>query len=138
MADREIIPYGIDLNEKPDALELSVVPLQEMAPVPSNQSYFAQANHCLAIALPLMRLLLQDKPCQPKAPKIKVPKEINLLTPRANETLMGEKTNKFRDVTYTKYKSVTPCVTIDGVCATPEQVKIMPLKEMKKRAPPTT
>ena len=110
MADREIIPYGIDLNEKPDALELSVVPLQEMAPVPSNQSYFAQANHCPAIALPLMRLLLQDKPHQLEAPKIKVPKEINLLPPKSSEMLIRVKTNKFKDFTCVKYKLVMPRV----------------------------
>ena len=49
---------------------------------------------------------------------------------------MGVKTNKFGDVTCAKYKSVTPRVAIDGVCAAPEQVKIMPLKEKKKRASP--
>jgi hypothetical protein len=75
-------------------------------------------------------------PCQPEAPKIKVPKEINLLPPKANKTLTGVKTNKFGDVTSSKYKSVTPRLSIDGVRAAPEQVKVMPPKE-KKRAPPS-
>ena len=51
--------------------------------------------------------------------------------------LMGVKTNKFGDVTCANYKSVMPCVAIDDVHATPEQVKIVPLNEKKKRVPPT-
>ena len=90
------------------------------------------------VALPPPRLLLQDKPCQLDAPKpIKVPKELNLLLPRMNETLTGVKTNKFRDVTYVKYKLVTPRVIIDGVRAALEQVKVMPPKK-KKRVPSAT
>ena len=122
MAGREIVPYGVDLNKKSDTLALSIVPLQEIAPV-SSQSYFAQAIHCLEIASSSPCLLLQDKPCHPKAPKlIKVPKEINLFPPRSNEMLMGVKTNKFGDVTYAKYESVMPHVVIDGVRAVLEQV----------------
>jgi len=45
MAGREIVPYGVNLNKKPNALALSVILPREMAPVPSNQSYFAQAIH---------------------------------------------------------------------------------------------
>ena len=71
-----------------------------------------------------------------EAPKIKVPKEINLLPTRANETLTGIQTNKFGDVTCAKYKSVMPRLSIDGVRATHEQVKVVQLKEKKKRAPP--
>ena len=66
-----------------------------------------------------------------------MPKEINLLPPRANEMPTGVKTNKFRDVTCAKYKSVMPHVAIDGVRATPEQVKILAPKEKKKMVPPT-
>ena len=64
-------------------------------------------------------------------------KEINLLPPRANETLTGVKTNKFGDVTFAKYKAIMPRLTIDGVRAAPEQVKVVSLKE-KKRAPSST
>ena len=67
---------------------------------------------------------------------IKVLKEINLLPPRVNETLTRVKTNKFGHVTCAKYKLVTPRLTIDGVRAAPEQVKVVPPKE-KKRAPPS-
>ena len=48
------------------------------------------------------------------------------------------KTNKFGEVTCTKYKSITPCLTIDGVRAALEQVKVVLPKEKKKRAPPST
>ena len=66
-----------------------------------------------------------------------MPKEINLLPPRVNETLTRVKTNKFGHVTCAKYKLVTPRVTIDGVRAAPEQVKVVPPKEKKKkRVPP--
>jgi hypothetical protein len=75
------------------------------------------------------RLLLEDEPRQPK--------EINLLHPRVNETLTGVKTNMIKDVMCAKYKSVTPCLSIDGVRAAPEQVKVMSPKKKKKRAPPS-
>jgi hypothetical protein len=89
--------------------------------------------------LPPSRLLLQDKPHQPDAPKsIKVPKEINLLPPRANKTLTGVKTNKFGDVTCAKYKSVMPHSTINGIHVAPQQVKIVSPKEKKKKVPPAT
>jgi hypothetical protein len=108
-----------------------------MPPIPS-QSYFAQAIHRLVIAPLPPRLLLQDKPRQLEALKIKVPKEINLLPPRANEMLTRVKTNKFGDVTSVKYKSVMPRLPIDGVRAAPEQVKVVPPKVKKKRVPPST
>ena len=57
-----------------------------------------------------------------------MPKEINILPPRANETLMELRTNKLGDVTYAKYKSVMQHVTIDGVRAGLEKVKVMPPK----------
>ena len=68
---------------------------------------------------------------------IKVSKEIHLLPLRANKTLTRVNTNKFRDVTCVKYMSVTPRLSIDGVHAALEQVKVVPPKEKKKRAPPS-
>jgi len=141
MAGREIIPFGFDLNKKLDALALSIIPLKEIAPIHQSQSYFAQAIHRPVIAPPPPRLFLEDKPCQQKpsldVPKlIKVMKEINLLPPKGNEVLTGVKTNKFGDVTCVKYKSVTPCITIDGVWAMSKQIKVVPPKE-KRRAPST-
>ena len=62
-------------------------------------------------------------------------KEINLLPPKGHEVLTGVKTNKFEDVTCAKYKSVTPCTTIDGVRAMSEQIKVVPPKEKKRRTP---
>ena len=47
------------------------------------------------------------------------------------------KTNKFGDVMCAKYKSITPGLSIDGVRVVPEQVKVVPSKEKKKRAPPS-
>jgi len=132
MAGREIVPYGVE-----EAIPLSIIPPREVAPVPSNQSYFAQAIRHPVISLPLPRLLLQDKPRQLEVLKIKVPKEINLLPPRVNNTLTGVKTNKFGDITDAKYKSVTPHLSIDGVHAAVEQIKVMPPKAKKKRAPPS-
>ena len=92
------------------------------------------------IALSPSHLFLEDKPCQQKpsldVPKlIKVMKEINLLPPKGNEVLTGVKTNKFGDVTCVKYKSVTPCITIDGVWAMSKQIKVVPPKEKKMRVP---
>jgi len=63
-------------------------------------------------------------------------KEIKLLPPKGHKTLTRVKTNKFKDVKCAKYKSVTPCTTIDGVWAMLEQIKVVPPKEKKKKAPP--
>ena len=52
MAGREIVPFGFDLNKKPDALVLSIVPPKEIAPVRQSQSYFAQAIRHLVITPP--------------------------------------------------------------------------------------
>jgi hypothetical protein len=52
MANKEIVPYGFDLSKKPDALALTVVPL-EVTPIRSSQSCFAQAIHHPVIAPPL-------------------------------------------------------------------------------------
>jgi len=57
MAEKEIVLYGVE-----DAIPLSVILPRDMALVPSNQSYFAQAIHRSVIAPPPLRLLLQDKP----------------------------------------------------------------------------
>jgi len=141
MAGREIVPFEFDLNKKPDALALSVIPPKEIAPIRSIQSYYAQAIHRPVIATPPPCLLLEDKPCQQElqldVPKlIKVTKETNLLLPKGHEVLTGVKTNKFGDVTCAKYKSVTPRTTIDGVRAMPEQIKVVPPKEKRRRVPP--
>ena len=119
MANKQIVPYGFDLNKKPDVLVLSVIPL-EITPICSSQSYFTQAIHHPVIAPPLPRPLLEGKPRQQEPrldiqKQIKVTKEINLLLPKGHEVLTRVKTNKFGDVTCAKYKLVTPRTTIDGV-----------------------
>ena len=62
-------------------------------------------------------------------------KEINHLPPKDHEVLTGLKTNKFGNVTCEKYKSVTPRTIIDGVQALPDQIKVVPPKETKRKAP---
>ena len=62
-------------------------------------------------------------------------KEINLLPLKGHEVLTRVNTNKFGDITCVKYKSVTPHTTIEGVRATLGQIKVVPLKEKKRKAP---
>jgi hypothetical protein len=66
-----------------------------------------------------------------------VTKEINLLPLKGHELLTEVKANKFGDVTCAKYKSVTPRTIIDGVRAMPDQIKLVPPKEKKRKAPST-
>jgi hypothetical protein len=64
-------------------------------------------------------------------------KDVKLLPPRPNETLMGVKTNKLGEVTCVKYTTATPQVSLDGIRAAPNQVKFIPPRETTKRpAPP--
>ena len=63
MANKEIVPYGFDLNKKPDELAPSVVP-PKITPIRSSQSYFAQAIHHPVISPPPPRLVLEGKPRQ--------------------------------------------------------------------------
>ena len=107
MANKQIIPYDFDLNKKPDALALSVIP-PKITTIHSSQSYFTQAIRRSVIAPPPPHLLLQGKPrqqepCLDIQKLIKVMKEINLLRLKGNEVLTGVKTNKFGDVTCAKY-----------------------------------
>ena len=136
MANKEIIPYGFDLNKKPDALALSVVP-PTITPICSSQSYFTRTIHHLVIAPPPPRPLLEGKPHQ-QEPRlatqklIKVTKEINLLPPKGHEVLTVVNTNKFRDVTCAKYQSVTR-TTIDGVRLCWIRSKLFPLRRRRGR-----
>jgi len=63
MANKEIVPYGFDPSKKPDALALTVIPL-EVTPIRSSQSYFTQAIHHLSLVQSPPRPLLEDKPRQ--------------------------------------------------------------------------
>jgi hypothetical protein len=73
----------------------------------------------------------------PKGPKIAIPKDVKLLPPRSNETLVGVKTNKLGEVTCVKYTTATPRVSLDGIRVALGQVKFIPPREMPKRpAPP--
>jgi hypothetical protein len=62
MANKQIVPYGADLNKKPNALALSVIPPCEIASVRPNQSYYAQVVRRLVIAPSPPRLCLEGKP----------------------------------------------------------------------------
>jgi hypothetical protein len=75
------------------------------------QAYYAQIRQPM---LPPLQdhLLLKDAP---KGPKIIIPNDVKLLPPRSNETLMGVKTNKLGVVTYVKYTTATPRVSLDGI-----------------------
>ena len=123
MADKQIIPYGADLNKKPNALALTVVP-PEVTPICSSQSYYAQAVHQPLIAPLPPRLCLEGKPLQ-QEPKLdvqklfKMTKEINLLPLKDQEVLTGLKTNKFGEVSCAKYTRAMPRVVFDGVRAAP-------------------
>ena len=119
-------------------LALTVVP-PEVTPICSNQSYYTQAvRHPLIAPPPLLRI--EGKPLQ-QEPKLdaqklfKVTKEINHLPPKDHEVLTRLKTNKFGDITCAKYQSVTPRTIVDGVRALPDQIKVVPLKERKRKAP---
>jgi len=141
MANKETVPYGFDPSKKPDMLALTVAPL-EVTPICSSQSYFTQAIHYPVLVPPPQRPLLEDKPrqqepCLDLQKLIKVMKEINLLPPKGHEVLTGVKTNKFGDATCVKYKLVLPRLSIDGVRAMPDQIKVVPSKEKKRKAPST-
>jgi hypothetical protein len=137
MANKEIVPYGFDLSKKPIALALTVIPL-EVTPIRSSQSYFAQAIHRPVLTLLPPCPLLKDKPRQ-QEPKLDVQKlfnvmkEINILPLKGHKVLTRVKTNKFGDVTCAKYKSVTPCTTIDGVQAMLDYIKVVPQRRGKGR-----
>jgi len=139
MDGKEIVPFSFDLNKKPNALALSIVP-PEITPIRSSQSYYAQAVRQPVIAPPPPRLCLEGKPLQQEPHQdvqklIKMMKEMNLLPSKGHEVLTGVKTNKFGDVTCAKYKSVTPRTIIDGVRAMPEQIKVVPPKKRKASSP---
>ena len=61
-------------------------------------------------------------------------KEIIRLLLKDHEVLTRLKTNKFGDVACAKYWSVTPRTIVDGVRALPNQIKVVPPKERKRKA----
>ena len=87
MADKQIIPFGTDLNKLPpieeplaivpigEPLPLAIVPPKHVTLVPPRrsygQSYYAQICQ-LALPTSHERLLMKDKPQQMKGPTIQV------------------------------------------------------------------
>jgi hypothetical protein len=149
MARKEIIPFGVDLNKLPpredslaiipieEPLPLAVIPPKQVAMVSPRinyeQAYYAQVRQP-TLPPPQDRLLLKDAP---KGPKIAAPKDVKLLPPWSNEKLVDVKTNKLGEVTYVKYTTATPRVSLDGIRAAPGQVKfILPRETPKRPAPP--
>jgi hypothetical protein len=137
MAEREIVPFRVDLNKIPlkedalaivsveEPLPLAIIPPKEVVPMPPRrtygQSYFAQARQP-TLPVPQDRLLLEDAP---RGSKIVVPKDTKLLPPRPNERIVGVKTNKLGEVTCVKYTTATPCVSLsrrNSCFAKPSQV----------------
>jgi hypothetical protein len=117
--------------------ELTIVPSKELAitlpkeivPTPKPQSYYAHVVPCLTL-MPLPPCFtIEGKPGELKVLTFHVPKELNLLPPRLDEMLTELKTNKFGDVTCIKYKKTTPRVTLVGVRAMTEQIKVVPPKK---------
>jgi hypothetical protein len=144
MADDQIIPYGMDLYQPaPDKDSLALVPVEDPVPLSAippkqrprsyGQSYFAQVCQP-ALPSPLERLLLEDAP--PKGPTVKLLRDVKLLPPKPNETLMGVKLDKLGQDICAKYTTATPRTTTDGIRANPMKVKFIPPKDVPKRAPP--
>lgn len=142
MADKQIIHYGMDLNQ-PLLVDdsLAIVLAQELALLAAippkkwsyEQFYFAQVRQPM---LPSSLELLRLKDAPPKGPIIKLSKDVKLLPPKPNEILTGVKYDKLGQVICAKYTSGTTHPSIDGVRAHPSKVKFIPPKEAPKRAPP--
>jgi hypothetical protein len=109
--------------------ELAITSPKEIMLVPKSQAFYAHTIPCLTLEPLPPRFTVEGKPGELKVLTFCVPKELNLLTPRPDEMLTGLKTNKFGDVTYMKYKKTTLCVTLDGVWAMSEQIKVVPPKK---------
>jgi hypothetical protein len=145
MADKQIIPFGMDLNQPPPIDDsqaiipiLEPTPLTVIPPKPRQQShgqsYFAQVRQP-TLPPPSKRLFLKD--VLSNGPIVRLPQDIKLLPPKANETLTGVKLDKLGQVICAKYTTGTPRPTIDGVRAHQSKIKFIPPKETPKRpAPP--
>jgi uncharacterized coiled-coil protein SlyX len=88
---------------------------------PLQQSFYTRKVSTLRLEPPCLCHTVADRSRQ-----FNVSKEIALLPPKPNETLMGLKTNKFGYVTCAKYKSTTPCPAFDGVRTNPYQIHVTP------------
>jgi hypothetical protein len=115
----------MDLNKPPPVNDSqAIVPVLEPTPlavIPHKprqrsykQSYFAQVRQPMLSPSP-KHLFLKDAP--PKGPIVRLPQDVKLLPPKANEMLTGVKLNKLGQVIYAKYTTGTPRPTIDGVRA---------------------
>jgi hypothetical protein len=96
----------MDLNQPPLVDDFqAIVPILEPTPlavIPPKtrqrsygQSYFAQVHQPM-LPPPLKHLFLKDAPS--KGPIIRLPQDVKLLPPKANETLTGVKLDKLGQV----------------------------------------
>jgi hypothetical protein len=143
MADKQIVPYGLNLNQLPEednSLALVLVsqpgPLATIPPQPKlktyGKSYFAHVHSSLPS--PPKPLFLEDAP--PKGPIVRLPADTKLLPPRPNEMLQGAKYDKDDNIIRVNYTTAIKRPTIDGVRAHPSKVKFIAPKEAPKRALP--
>jgi hypothetical protein len=123
MADKQIVPFGVDLNKPPLVNDSqAIVPILEPTPlavIPPNprqwsygQSYFAQVRQSMLPSSP-ERPFLKDAPS--KGPIIRLRQDVKLLPPKANKMQIGVKLDKLGQVICAKYTTGTPRPTIDGV-----------------------
>jgi hypothetical protein len=145
MADKQIVPFGMDLYKPPLVNDsqaiipvLEPTPLVVIPPKPRQwsykQSYFTQVRQP---TLPPLSKCLFLKDALLKGPIVRLPQDIKLLPPKANETLIGVKLNKLGQVICAKYTTGTPCPTIDGVRAHQSKIKfILPKETLKGPTPP--
>jgi hypothetical protein len=114
---------------------LAIVPPKALATVPPTQSY-EQAYYAQVcrptLPSPPTKLFLKDAS---KDKKVIVPQGTKVLPPKDNERVDNVKTNKFRDVTYVKYATIS-CVSLDDIRAPPGQVYFLPPQEAPKRSTP--
>jgi hypothetical protein len=120
MANKQIIPFGMDFNQPllvDDSLaivpilkptSLAIIPPKQR-PQSYGQSYVVQ-NHQAKLPSPPEHLLLKDAP--PKGSIVMLPKDVKLLPPKPNEMLMGVKLDKLGQVVYAKYTTSTPILPL--------------------------
>jgi hypothetical protein len=123
MADKEIVPFGMDLYKPPPVNDSqAIVPVLEPTPlivIPPKprqwsygQSYFTQVHQPTLPPL-LERLFLKN--ALPKGLIVRLPQDVKPLPSKANKTLTGVKLDKLGQVICAKYTTGTPHPPIDGV-----------------------
>jgi hypothetical protein len=118
------INKGIQIEKKAQSLSGSS---HQPKPRSYGSSYFVQP------VLTAPPHPLQLKGALPKGPIVKLPAGTKILPPKHNETLVGVKTNKSREIVCAKY-STGERTYFEGVRAHPTKVKFIPPKYAPKHA----